>query len=75
MISVLTALKTHPTAVGLISSLGSLWLSFLEVLPAYLRLINLALAMAIGIISLALKLREWRNKQRNRATESPNETD
>lgn len=67
-------LKTHPATTGIISSLGGVWISFLEVLPMYLRVINMGLATCIAILSLALKIREWRRKRRARIISPPDET-
>ena len=74
MTYLLNAIKTHPATIGLLSSLGGVWASFVEVLPATLRVLNLVLAFLIGALSLALKIREWRRKRRARDTSPPDET-
>lgn len=64
-------IRAHPGTIGLLTSLGGVWASFVEVLPDALRVLNLVIAFLIGVISFALKVREWKDKRRAKAKKPP----
>tara|TARA_R100000808_G_C2136463_1_gene144748 strand:- start:1122 stop:1298 length:177 start_codon:yes stop_codon:yes gene_type:complete len=57
----LDTLRSHPQ-IGMVSSFGSAFLGWVDILTPVATFISICIGIAIGLVTLGLKYKEWRNK-------------
>ena len=54
-------LRSHPQ-IGMASSFGSAFVAWIDVLTPLATFVSICIGIAIGLVTLALKYREWKSK-------------
>ena len=57
---IVDTLKHHPS-IGILSSGGAVAVPFIDFISPYLQFAALVVGLAIGFLTLAIKIREWRH--------------
>ena len=58
---ILDTLKNHPQ-IGMASSFGSAFLGWINIMTPLATFISICIGIAIGIVTLGLKVRQWRGR-------------
>ena len=54
-------LRSHPQ-IGMASSFGSAFLGWVDIMTPVATFVSICIGIGIGLITLALKYKEWRSK-------------